>query len=210
MKNKKVWRATRKTDVLKDRRLIGCKWVFKIKRDGTYRARLAVLGYSQLQHVDFTDNFTPVVNDVTFRVALRRMMMEEFDCMLMDVETAFLYGEIEEEIYMEVPVGMKEVFSDPHETDEENAYYQILKEIYGLCQSARQFWKKFVNEMTKTDVCFKISEAAPCLLYREIKLGICMIIKYDDMMVIKHKESIIDVQERVEEVFSEKNRKQPH
>ena len=37
-------------------------------------------------------------------------MMEELDCMLMDVETAFLYGEIEEEIYMEVQVGMKEVF----------------------------------------------------------------------------------------------------
>ena len=54
--------------------------------------------------VDFTDNFTPVVNGVTFRVALTRMMMEELDSMLMDVETAFLYGEIEEEIYMEVPV----------------------------------------------------------------------------------------------------------
>ena len=56
------------------------------------------------------DNFAPVVNDVTFRVALARMMMEGIYCMLMDVETAFLYGEIEEEIYMEVPVGMKEVF----------------------------------------------------------------------------------------------------
>ena len=71
------------------------------------------MGYSQVPGVDFTDNFAPVVNDVTFRDALTRMMMEELDCMFMDVETAFLYGEIEEEIYMEVPVGMKEVFSDP-------------------------------------------------------------------------------------------------
>ena len=43
---------------------------------------------------------------------------------------------------MEVPVGMKEGFSSPDETDEENTWYQLLKGIYGLCQSARQFWKK--------------------------------------------------------------------
>ena len=106
-----------KTDVPKDRRWIGCKWVFKIRRDRTYRARLVALGYSQVPGVDFTDNFTPVVNDVTFRVALARMMMEDLNCMLMGVETAFLYGEIGEEIYMEVPVGMKEVFSSPEEAE---------------------------------------------------------------------------------------------
>ena len=59
----------------------------------------------------------------------------------------------------------------------------------------------FVNEMVKNDIGFEISEADPCLLYRENKLRICMIIIYvDDMMVIGHKESIIDVQERVEKV----------
>ena len=153
--------------------------------------------------MDFTDNFAPVVNDVTFRIALARMMMEDLKFMLMDVETAFLYGEIEEEIYMEVPVGMKEVFSSPDETDEGNTCYQLLKGIYGLFLSARQFWKKFVNEMINIDVGFKISEADPCLLYRENKLGICMIIIYvDDMMVIGNEESIIDVHERVRKVFS--------
>ena len=78
---------------------------------------MVALGCSQVPGVDFTDNFTPVVNDVTIRVALTRMMMEELEGMLMDVETAFFYGVIEEEIYMEVRVGMKEVFSEPHETD---------------------------------------------------------------------------------------------
>ena len=57
--------------------------------------------------------------------------------------------------------------------------------------------------MTKIDGGCKISEVDPCLLYRENKLGICMIILYvDDMMVIGHKESIIDVQERAENNFS--------
>ena len=59
---------------------------------------MVTLGYSQVPGMDFTDNFAPVVNDVTFRVTLTRMMIEDMDCMLMDVETAFLYGEIEEKI----------------------------------------------------------------------------------------------------------------
>ena len=50
--------------------------------------------------------------------------------------------------------------------------------------------------MTKTNIGFKISKADPCLLYRETQIGICMIIIYDDdLMVIGHKELIIDVQE---------------
>ena len=139
MENKNVWKNIRKMDVPNDRRLIRCKCVFKIKK--MEHTRLVDLGYSQVPGVDFTDNFSPVVNDVTFRIALARMMMEDLKCMLMAVETAFLYGEIEGEIYMEVPVGMKEVFSSPDEADEENTCYQLLKGIYGLCQSARQFWK---------------------------------------------------------------------
>ena len=81
MENKKVWKNICKTEVPNARRLIGCKWVFKIKSDGTYRARLVALGYSQVPGVDFTDNFTPMVNDVTLRVALARMMMEDLNCM---------------------------------------------------------------------------------------------------------------------------------
>ena len=100
LKSCNVWKIRKfgepqENDAPKDRRLIGCRWVFIIKRDGTHRARLVALGYSQVPSVDFTDHFIPVMNDVTFRVALTRMMMEELDCMLMDVETVFLYGEIE-------------------------------------------------------------------------------------------------------------------
>ena len=61
MENKKVWKILHKMDVPNDRRLIGCKWIFKIKRDGRYSARLVALGYSQVPGVDFTDNFAPMV-----------------------------------------------------------------------------------------------------------------------------------------------------
>ena len=87
--------SLRKIDKLKipeNRRLIGNKWVFKIKRDGTYRARLAALGYSQIPRVDYTDNFAPVAHDVSFRIALARKMVEKLDSLVIDVETAFLWG----------------------------------------------------------------------------------------------------------------------
>ena len=53
--------------------------------------------------------FGPVAHDVTFRTTLARMMVEKLDSLVMDVETAFLYGEIDEEIFMKSPVGMEEI-----------------------------------------------------------------------------------------------------
>ena len=86
MINNGVWRKIDKVMILENRRLIGNKWVFKIKRDGTYGARLVALGYSQIPRVDYTDNFAPVAHDVPFRIALARMMVEKLDSLVMDVE----------------------------------------------------------------------------------------------------------------------------
>ena len=99
------------------------------------------LKYSQIPGVDYTDNFAPVAHHVSFRIALAKMMVEKLDSLVMDVETAFLYGDIEEEIFMKSPIGMEEI--DPGSSPED--CYQLKKGIYGLCQAARQFWKKFMD-----------------------------------------------------------------
>jgi hypothetical protein len=188
MIEKKVWRKVKRRDIPTGRRLIGNKWVFLIKRDGRHRARLVALGYSQIPGVDYTDNFAPVANDVTFRVALVRLMQENLSYMQMDVQTAFLYGELTEEIYMEAPTGLHEVYQEGE--DEEDCYL-LTKGIYGLVQAARQYWKTFTSTMTGPETGFTISEADPCLLFRENELGICMVIIYvDDMLIIGHRDSI--------------------
>ena len=187
MINRGVWRKIDKVKIPENRRLIGNKWVFKIKRDGTYRARLVALGYSQIPAVDYTDNFAPVAHDVSFRIALARMMVEKLDSLVMDVETAFLYGDIEEEIFMKSPVGMEEI--DPGSSPED--CYQLKKGLYGLCQAARQFWRKFVNTIKKEPFGFTVSPAVPCMLFKESNLGICIIIMYvDDMLIIGRKEQV--------------------
>ena len=152
-----VWKKTDRKKIPSNRRLIGNKWVFKIKRDGICRARLVALGYSQIPGVDYTDNFAPVAHDVMFRITLARMMVEKLDSLVMDVETAFLYGEIHEEIFMKSPVGMEEI--DPGSSSED--CNQLLKGIYGLCQAARQFWKKFVNTTNQEPFGFQVSPADP-------------------------------------------------
>ena len=130
-----VWRKTERVKIPENRRLIGNKWVFKIERDGSYRARLVALGYSQIPGIDYTDNFAPVAHDVSFRIALARMMVEKLDSLVMGVETAFLYGEIDEEIFMKSPVGMEEI--DPGSSSED--CYQLLKGIYAYVKQPDNF-----------------------------------------------------------------------
>ena len=104
----------------------------------------------------------------------------------MDVETAFLYGDIEEEIFMKSLVGMEEI--DPGSSPED--CYQLRKGIYGLCQAARQFWKKFVDTIKKEPFGFTVSPADPCLLFKENNLRICTIIMYvDDMLIMDHSQN---------------------
>ena len=63
-----VGRKVRSTSIPTGRRLVGCHWVFKIKCNGVYQYRLVEKGFSQIPGLDFTDNVSPVVNDVTIRL----------------------------------------------------------------------------------------------------------------------------------------------
>ena len=119
----------------------------------------------------------------------------------MDVETAFLYGGIDEKIFMKSPVGMEEI--DPVSSSED--CYQLVKGIYGLCQAARQFWKKFVDTAKKEPFGFKVSPSDPCILVKEIELGVCIIIMYvDDMLIIGKNEQIQEFATKIQEEFSVK------
>ena len=123
------------------RKAIGNKWVYKIKRDDNdqverYRARLVVKGYAQKEGIDFNEIFSPVVRLTTVRVVLA--MCATFDLHLeqLDVKTAFLHGELEEEIYMLQPEGFAE-------TGKENLVCRLNKSLYGLKQAPRCWYKRF-------------------------------------------------------------------
>jgi hypothetical protein len=129
MNRRKVWKKIKRRDIPEGRRCVKQKWIFKVKRNGVFRARLVACRYSQILGVDFTEHFAPVVNDITYRIMLVASILWRLTNVIVDVETAFLHGDLEEEIYMDCPEGLD------HEPDE---CLLLQKTIYGLVQSAQQ------------------------------------------------------------------------
>jgi hypothetical protein len=66
MHTRKVWIIVKKSKVPKNRRLLGCKWVFKKKSNGVYRSRIVAKGFNQIPGVDYTESYAPVIGDTTF------------------------------------------------------------------------------------------------------------------------------------------------
>ena len=85
------------------------KWAFKIKCNSLYWVCFMVCRYIQVPGVDISENYSPVADDVTFCILLLMVLYFGYSGTIVDVETAFLYKDLEEEIYMECPKGMLNV-----------------------------------------------------------------------------------------------------
>ena len=107
------------------------KCFFKIRCNVVYQAGLVAWGYSQVPGIKL------VVNDITFLILLLVVIHFGYLAKIVDVETAFLYGNLEEEIYMECPQGMSNMGKD--------GCIILNKCIYGLVQAAQQYYKKAVE-----------------------------------------------------------------
>ena len=105
---RKVWKIVKILNIPEGRRLIGNKWVFKIKRDGRFRSRLVCHGYTQVSGTDFTDSFSPVVSNNVLKTCLVIWLVLKLDVDQIDVETAFLEGDLKpsEYVYMKCPQGL--------------------------------------------------------------------------------------------------------
>ena len=112
MNKQQVWHKTTKSLIPPNWCCVKSRWVFKIKCNSMYRACLVACGYSQVPRVDFSENYSPVVNDVTFCILLLMVLHYGYTAKIVDIKTAFLYGDLDEEIYMECPQGMASVKKD--------------------------------------------------------------------------------------------------
>jgi len=94
-------------------------------QDGIFQAQLVACSYSQIPSVDFTKNYAPIMNDVMWQNLLVAMIVWQMDAIIMDAETTFLHGNLEEEIYMTLSDGME---------GESNECLLLLKALYGAWQ----------------------------------------------------------------------------
>lgn len=122
-------------NALEGKKIIGLKWIFKtkLKLNGDvlkYKARLVAKGYSQEQGVDFDEVFLPMACMETIRMLLALATIRRWPVYHLDVRSAFLNDDIQEDIYLEQPKGFKIAGS-------EHKVYKLRKALYGLKQAPR-------------------------------------------------------------------------
>ena len=172
------------------RHVVGCKWIFKRKTGipGAevirYKARLVAKGYSQKEGVHYNEIFSPVVRHTSIRVLLAVVAHQNLELEQLDVKTAFLHGELEEDILMKQPEGFIVQGKEDH-------VCQLQRSLYGLKQSPRQWYKRFDNFMISQG--FSRSPYDCCVYHNKVEDGslIYLLLYVGDMLITARDKAII-------------------
>ena len=171
-------------DLPKDRKAIGSKWIFKLKKDANgskrYKARLVAKGYAQQEGIDYTETFAPVIKYQSLRMLLAIATEKNMLVHQMDVKTAFLNGILREEIYLVQPEG-----NIVH--GQEEKVCKLNRSLYGLKQSPR-CWNQRIDNFLRNEGFNKcLSDNATYVKgkhQQQVYLGIYV----DDIIIISARE----------------------
>lgn len=190
LQDNNTWELVEVSKERKNCKLIDCKWVFKIKHlvngEKRYKARLVARGFSQKYGESYDEVFAPVVKPATFRCLLAIASYDNMKVRHVDIKTAFLYGDIDAEIFMKQPKG----YITP---GKENFVCKLNHSLYGLKQSAR-CWNIRINKVL-IDAGFRRGKTEPCLYVRGSEDSIVYVLIYVDDVVIasKNNEEVEDI-----------------
>ena len=150
--DRNVWTIIKASDKPKGKTLVNYKWVMKVKYDESdvivkHKARLCAKGFTQKEGIDYKETFAPVARHATFKMLLSLGTVEHFKYKHVDIKTAFLYGELHEEVHMKMPPYVIKYMQDKHHQymdvniEDANEYVlQLNKALYGLKQAPRKWY----------------------------------------------------------------------
>ena len=162
-------------------RPIECKWIYKKKTDADgnvyiHKVRLVAKGFRQIQGVDYDETFSPVAMLKSIRIILAIAAYHDYEIWQMDVKTAFLNGNLTEDVYMIQPEG----FVDPKDAGK---VCKLQRSIYGLKQASRS-WNLRFDEVVKEFGFIKNGKVA-CVYKKVSGSTIAFLILYvDDILLV--------------------------
>jgi len=159
---------------------VGCKWIFNLKHraDGTidrYKARLVAKGYTQSFGIDYQETFALVAKMNNLRVLLSLAANFGWPLKQFDVKNTFLHGDLEEEVYMQLPPG----FNCPQSSGK---VCRLRKALYGLKQSPRAWFGRFTEAMKR--IGYHQGNSDHTLFIKRKNERVTLLIIYVDDMIV--------------------------
>ncbi|KAI9037532.1 retrovirus-related Pol polyprotein from transposon TNT 1-94 [Aspergillus affinis] len=163
-----TWDKIMRKDVPPGHRVIECKWVFKTKANGVRKSRLVIKGFRQRTGVNYHETFAAVSRMDSVRCIVASAILKGWELHQFDAVIAFLHGDIDTDIYMELPEGFQE----------EGYVCRLRQSLYGLKQAPR-IWYRCVRRVLKAHGFF-MAQSDNCVFYKEN----CVVCVYvDDFLV---------------------------
>ncbi|CAB0036919.1 unnamed protein product [Trichogramma brassicae] len=211
MKDNNVWTVIDKPDKnLNGQKLnlIDSKWVFKKKIDENgkekFKARLVIRGFKDKNSYELKETYAPVSRLSTIRTALAVINKLDLDAVQLDVKTAFLNGNLADEIYMEIPDGL--------EVSKENnrvKVYKLQRTIYGLKASPKIWNQRFTIEAKKLGLEKDLHEACLFTWRKEGKVALLVLYVDDIILASNCKSRLNEIKDTLCNAFEMKNLGEP-
>lgn len=202
-------------DRSKNRKVIGSRWVPRTKfmADGSVerrKARIVAKGFSQEPNVDFHETFAPVARTSSVRIVMGLAAELGLEIHQLDFISAYLNGNVEEEIYMELPEGLSAVLEEKQYGKLfENKVCLLKRAIYGLKQSGHQWYKKL--DLRLRELKFKPLGADACVYMREENGKLTLVVIYvDDLIIASNNKKMSKLKENLAKSFEMKDLGQLH
>lgn len=177
LEENKTWKIVNKPE---DKKIVEVKWIYRIKSNGIYKARVVAKGFQQL-YEENEEIYSPVARMTTLKVLLSTACVKNWQIEQMDVETAFLNGQIKSEVYIYPPDGYDV---------QPNKVCLLKKSLYGLRESPRDWYECFHDFMVNMK--FERSSYDYCLYRRNVNNNKIYIILYvDDLLIFSDKNAAI-------------------